>query len=174
MKTNNILLPFWKATRTRTNTSIMWFFAVFFSLLLGYGSLNAQSLTWAKAMSGNANDIGYSIKTDASGNVYTTGYFQGTVDFDPSAGLANLTSVGGQDIFVSKLDVNGNFIWARAMGGISNDYALSIAIDAGGNVYTTGYFEGTADFDPSASVANLTSAGSGDIFISKLDILITT
>ena len=55
------------------------------------------------------------------------------------------------------------------MGGTGNDYGgTSIAIDSNSNVYTTGMFSGTADFDPGAGTFNLTSAGSGDIFVSKL------
>ena len=125
------------------------------------------NFVWAKAMGGSATDLGYSIAIDGSGNVYTTGYFEGTSDFDPGAGVFNLTSAGYYDIFVSKLDASGNFVWANAMGGADSDYGSSIALDGSGNVYTTGYFEGTADFDPGAGVANLTSAGGGDIFVAK-------
>ena len=159
-------------TKTNTNKSLVRAFAVFFFLLLGYGSLNAQNLdfAWAKGIGGSGAESGYSAIIDASGNVYTTGTFSGTTDFDPNAGVANLTSVGvNSDIFVSKLDASGNFVWAKAMGGTSFSTANSIAIDATGNVYTTGYFSGTADFDPSAGVANLTSAGGDDVFVSKLD-----
>ena len=111
------------------------------------------------------------ISVDAAGNVYTTGFFSRTVDFDPGAETANLTSAGAADIFVSKLDNAGNFVWARNMGGTSGDFdvGLGVIVDAAGNVYTTGYFNGTADFDPGAGTANLTSAGGADIFISKLD-----
>ncbi len=124
---------------------------------------------WAKAMGGTSEDIGYSISTDDSGNIYTTGYFQGTADFDPSAGTYNLTSAGSRDIFIQKLDASGNLVWAKAMGGTSYDYGYSISTDASGNVYTTGFFQDLADFDPSAGTYNLTSAGSRDIFIQKLD-----
>jgi len=55
---------------------------------------------------------GYSVAVDSSGNVYTTGYFEGTVDFDPGAGTTNLTSNGNYDVFVSKLDSSGNLVWA--------------------------------------------------------------
>ncbi|MBI2280336.1 MAG: SBBP repeat-containing protein [Bacteroidetes bacterium] len=129
----------------------------------------AGNFMWAKKMGGTSIDIGYSITTDTSGNVYTTGYFQGTADFNPGAGVFNLTSAGGADIFVSKLDAAGNFMWAIKMGGTSEDVGLPITTDAAGNVYTTGYFQGTADFDPGAGVFNLTSAGGNDIFVSKLD-----
>jgi hypothetical protein len=144
---------------------------IFSVILLNYSVLTAQdiALDWAKAMGGTLDDVGLFITTDTFGNIYTTGLFGGTVDFDPSAGTYNLTSAGGYDIFVQKLDASGNFIWAKAMGGISNDHGYSINTDASGNIYTTGNFGETADFDPSESTYNLTSAGSTDIFIQKLD-----
>jgi len=64
-----------------------------------------------------SDENGLAITVDVLGNTYTAGYFQGTVDFDPSIVVSNLTSVGGRDIFVQKLDSNGNFIWAKGMGG---------------------------------------------------------
>jgi hypothetical protein len=124
---------------------------------------------WAKQMGATVFDEGLSIAIDASGNVYTTGYFEGTADFDPGSGTANLTSFGSADIFVQKLDANGNFLWAKQMGGTSSDIGFSIDLDTSGNVYTTGYFQGTADFNPGAEVANFTSGGSANIFIQKLD-----
>ncbi len=124
---------------------------------------------WAKKMGGTNRDFGMSITFDNSGAVYTTGSFIGTVDFDPSLGTSNLTSAGGEDIFVSKLDAVGNFIWAKKMGGASSDRGESISLDANNNVYTVGYYNLTADFDPSAGVYNLTAVDSSDVFISKLD-----
>jgi hypothetical protein len=124
---------------------------------------------WARSIGSTANDVGLSIKVDASGNVYTTGYFNGAVDFDPDSGTANLTSVGSDDVFIQKLDSSGSFLWARSFGASSNDLGHSIKIDALGNVYTTGFFLGTVDFDPGVGTANLTPAGSGDIFVQKLD-----
>ncbi|KKP34691.1 MAG: Calx-beta domain-containing protein [Candidatus Nomurabacteria bacterium GW2011_GWE1_32_28] len=106
--------------------------------------------------------------------IYITGSFNGTADFDPGASVYNLTSAGGTDIFISKLDSSGNFVWAKGIGGISNDYSNSIVIDSSGNIYTTGYFNDTVDFDPGAGVYNLTSAGGTDIFISKLDSIAGT
>jgi len=126
---------------------------------------------WAKQMRGSGEDRGISIALDSSGNVYTTGYFRGTCDFDPNSGIFNLISSGGSDIFVSKLDALGDFVWAKKMGGTIDNDGWSIAVDASGNVYTTGFFLGTCDFDPSSGTYNLTSFGDRDIFISKLDAL---
>ncbi len=124
---------------------------------------------WAKTFGGNNADFGYSITIDASGNVYTTGYFGLTVDFDPGAGTTNLSAIGSLDIFVQKIDSSGNFLWAKAFGGTNADYGYSIMIDVSGNVYTTGYFEGTVDFDPGVGTANLSAVGSSDVFIQKMD-----
>lgn len=127
------------------------------------------NLVWIKQIGGTIDNFGKFITTDTSGNVYTTGYFGGTADFDPGAGTSNLTSAGGSDIFIQKLNSSGDFVWAKQMGGTSDDYGMSICTDASGNVFTTGYFDGTADFDPGVGTSNLTSTASYDIFIQKLD-----
>ncbi|MCD6066043.1 MAG: C-terminal target protein [Bacteroidetes bacterium] len=128
----------------------------------------AGSFVWAKAMGGTGDDTGQSITLDASANVYSTGSFGATVDFDPGAGLANLTSAGNKDIFVSKLDFDGNFVWARRNGSTGNDQAMAIAVDASANVYMGGSFNGTVDFDPGAGTVNLTASGQG-LFVYKLN-----
>ena len=62
-----------------------------------------SKFSWAKGMGGTSFDSGNSIIVDSSGNVYTTGYFNGTVDFDHGPGTFNLTSAGSEDIYISKL-----------------------------------------------------------------------
>jgi Ca2+-binding RTX toxin-like protein len=106
---------------------------------------------------------------DGVGNVHTTGRFAAAVDFDPGGGTANLTSAGSFDVFVSKLDSSGDYVWARHWGGTDADYGLGIAVDGSGNVHTIGEFQGTVDFDPGAGTASLASSGSWDVFVSKLD-----
>ncbi|HIK12454.1 MAG TPA: DUF4347 domain-containing protein [Oscillatoriaceae cyanobacterium M33_DOE_052] len=123
---------------------------------------------WAKSLGSTGDDFGQSIVLDNSGNTYITGSFTGTVDFDPGPGVANLTSAGGDDIFVVKLDANGDYVWAKNLGGGSNESGYGIAADNSSSIYTTGYFSGTGDFDPNTGVTNLTSVGSNDIFIAKL------
>jgi hypothetical protein len=127
------------------------------------------NLVFAKRFGGGISDLGYSIAVDSTGNIYTTGFFQDTVDFDPSAGTTNLTTAGLSDVFISKLDASGNLVFAKRFGAAEADAGRSIALDSTGNIYTAGYFEQTVDFDPSAGTTNLTSAGRSDVFVSKLD-----
>lgn len=130
------------------------------------------NFVWAKQMGSLYGEIGYAIAVDSVGNVFTTGSFSGTCDFDPNAGVSNMTALV-ENIFISKLDTNGNFVWAKSMGGIAYNRGKVITLDASGNVYVGGTFGGTADFDPNAGVANLTSVGSfggnEDMFVLKLD-----
>lgn len=144
-------------------------YGVLISAMFCSNVLQSQNL-WAVRIGGSGDDRCTSVAVDNSGNVYATGWFAGTVDFDPGTGTSNLTSSGSWDIFVTKLNSSGSLVWAKKLGGSNNDVANSIAVDASGNVYTTGYFEGTADFDPGTGTYNLTSpGGNSDIFISKLD-----
>jgi hypothetical protein len=130
---------------------------------------SSGNFCWAKQMGGGFVDIGNSIMVDSVGNIYTIGVFQGTVDFDPDTGISNLTSHGGRDVFVQKLDANGNFLWTKNFGGSSNDDCLSSTLDESNNIYITGFYQGTADFNPGLGNFMLTSVGSDDIYIQKLD-----
>jgi hypothetical protein len=131
---------------------------------------NAGDFVWAKQLGGSSSDFGNSIAVDASGNVYTCGFFMSTADFDPGPGLSNINSAGNYDVFISKLDAAGAFVWAKGIGGPDFDQGYSVAADGAGNVYTTGYFTNTVDFDPGSGTSNLVSAaGSSDIFLSKLN-----
>src|SRR5688500_12819181 len=123
-------------------------FTLSFTALLIAFSLKSQNFVWAKNMGGTGGDQAYSMCVDALGNIYTTGYLSGTADFDPGPGTYNLTSAGNYDIFVSKLDVSGNLVSAMQLGGTGADWGNSIRVNASGDVYTTGRFQLTADFDP--------------------------
>ncbi|MCK5856496.1 MAG: SBBP repeat-containing protein [Bacteroidales bacterium] len=124
---------------------------------------------WAKSFGGPLNDYCYSVITDSDGNVYTTGGFRDTVDFDPNSGVANLVALGSKDMFVSKLDSNGNFVWAKKISGYQSSRGAAMSIDSSGNLIITGWFSGTVDFDPSQSTHNLVSMGMADVFVLKLD-----
>jgi len=125
---------------------------------------------WARTWGGIGPDAGYSVAVDMEGNVYVTGDFSNTADFDPGPGVDNHTSNGLWDVFLSKFDPSGNFIWAKTWGGSSYDVGYGIAVDSSGNVYVTGYFDETVDFDPAAVGEEIrVSYGALDAFLSKFD-----
>jgi len=116
---------------------------------------------WSKRFGDGSNQFPRGVTSDASGNVIVMGYFESTVDF----GGGGLTSAGLNDVFVAKFDPDGNHIWSKRFGDASQQYAQGTDTDDSGNVYVTGQFEGTVDFGG----GGLTSAGSSDIFVVKID-----
>ena len=125
---------------------------------------------WAKTFGGTGivNSVS-DIALDNSGNIYTTGRFEGITDFDPSNSVFNSSSSGQIDVFVHKMDVNGNFLWVKTFGSSGLDYGLSVTVDNIGDVYTAGTFTNSVDFDPSAGIANLTSLSGNNVFVQKLN-----
>lgn len=106
----------------------------------------------------------------AGSSIYLTGNFEGTADFDPGMASNNLTSNGSLDMFIAKYDTTGAYLWAISMGSSNkHDYSYGIDIDASENIYITGGFEETVDFDPGVGTANLVSASvnAQDIFVAK-------
>ena len=132
------------------------------------------SLKWVKAFASNPTSDGTpyinSTVTDSSGNIYITGHFSGSVDFDPSpTGTKMLTSNGDADIFIAKLDRNGILVWAGSIGGPQYDRGFGITVDSQDRVYVTGSFRTTADFDIFSGVFNMTSEYIDTTFIIKMN-----
>ncbi len=120
---------------------------------------------FALAAGGQGADRGAAVASDAAGNVCVTGSFSGTAAFGSGPAAFTLTSAGGTDVFVAKYTAAGALLWARDLGGSGDDAGAGVTVDGAGNVYTTGSFSGTADFDPGAAAVNLTSAGAEDVFV---------
>ena len=128
------------------------------------------NMIWTKPIAGMEIEGPVGINIDASGNVYVLGVFKAMTDFNPDpVATFNLTPYGLEDIFLLKLNASGDFVWAEQFGGTSSDRPTSLAIDQNNNLLIGGYFEGTADFDPSASSLNLTSNGGSDGVIVKVN-----
>lgn len=127
------------------------------------------NLLWAKSIGGTMPDYGNALAVDASGNVFVAGNFQETVDFDPNAAAFNITSLGGNDVFVLKLDTDGNLVWVKRIGGTGEVIARDMALDNNGNVLVCGDYEGTVDFNPGSGTNNSTAAADQDAFVLKLD-----
>ena len=113
----------------------------------------------AQKAGGADSDRGQAVAVDASGHVYVTGYFSETSSFGPT----NLVSSGTEDIFLAKYEPEGALLWARKAGGPDYDEGRGVAVDAAGNVYVGGLFQGTAAFGST----NLNSAGQSDVFLAK-------
>ena len=118
---------------------------------------------WAVQAGGGGIDRGYDIAVDGSGNAFVTGLFQSTATF----GSHQLVHSGDTDIFAAKLDSSGNWLWAVKAGGSNTDGGSGIAVDGAENAYVNGYFRNTAAFGNH----HLTSSGSFDIFVAKLENL---
>jgi len=143
-------------------------------LVLAASSALAQDLLYESvvAMGGSKHDVGQSIAVDASGNSLITGYFSGSVDFDPGAGATVFNAVDTGTAFVAKYDASNNLVWAFPLGGIGSgenaNRGLSIAVASNGDVVVFGLFSGTTDFNPGAGTFNLTArAGTNDLFVAR-------
>lgn len=138
-----------------------------------YQKLDANgSFVWAKKVGGASGDYGYVLHYDpfGAGALYSTGQFYGAGDYDLGPGTLIFTPVGGCDLFLVKLDLDGNLSWAKQIGGPDWDSGSDIQTDAAGNVYLAGFFYGTTDFDPDPDAAYyMTANGADDIFIYKSD-----
>jgi len=126
-------------------------------------------LIWSRAIGGQGTDMGYGITVDAQDQIYTTGSFSGTVDFDPAETTATLSSDGFSDIFIAQFSPQGELVWAQSIGNNQRSSGRDIALDSQGNVYVTGSFSGQVDFDPGIGVQTLSSSGTLDSFVLKLD-----
>lgn len=136
----------------------------------------AQSLCWAQAINGIGALYGTGVSTgttDSAGNIYSVGGFGGTVDFDRSAGVHNLTAVSNGDMFIIKEDPSGNLVWVKQVKGLSNGVygcgGSRIDVDRNRNLFITGYFRDSFDFDPGPAAYKLYSYGGYHAFILKLD-----
>ena len=147
--------------------------SLFVLLLLStsFPFIYAQKMDWVVSVgsSGSGNDVGRSIVADAMGNSYTVGVFEGVVDFDPGPGVQNLTSLGGDDVFILKLDALGNLIWVKSISGLDNQGVASIAMDNSGYLYITGGYKDTTDFDPGIGVYNQTGTNQS-AYVAKYDL----
>jgi hypothetical protein len=125
------------------------------------------TITWGGGLA-----VGTSrIKISTDGYIFVTGNFwSSSADFDPGPGQDIHSTHGYYDVFLSKFDLDGNFGWARTWGGSEDEYGNGIAVDSNGNVYCSGYFHKTVDFDPGPGEAIHEASGAySDAFLSSFD-----
>lgn len=118
---------------------------------------------WAKAAGGPYSDRGRGVACDEAGNMYVTGYFRVSADFD----TIHVVGQGGTsaDIFVAKYDAQGMIVWVAQAGSAGTDEGCALVLDAGGNIYVTGYIGGPAVFGG----ISLSCTGSANAFVGQLN-----
>ena len=133
--------------------------------------LTLSAPKWGDDIGGSDSSAVIGQKIDSQNNIYVTGFFRGTVDFDPSSGVKSLSSTNGSiDTYVAKYDTNGSLIWVVSMGGSGTDKPNGIDIDSHGNIAITGQYKSpTMDADPGAGGFNLVNSGGFDMFLINLD-----
>lgn len=131
---------------------------------------------WVRTILGSQGNLGQSVSVDNQDNVYYGGYFRGTVYYQVGNDVDSLVSdnsisvtTGSYDVFLQKLDSDGNVQWTKSLAGGGSEWLHDIEVDDSGNVYSTGYFQEGADFDPGVDTYSLSSPGLASAFISKLD-----
>ena len=118
-----------------------------------------RNLIWARSFGGTSIDQAFAIEVGNNGEVYTAGRFMNSVDFDPSATGTNIVHGNSYDIFIHKLDSAGNFelVYAYGDNDLYGESARGLYFDANENLYVTGLFVGTKDFDLGADSTILSS-----------------
>ncbi len=126
---------------------------------------------WAKPFIGDLTIFPTDIAFDGGGNLISTGYFDGTYDFNPDVDLEDLYAYSGfYSSYINKLNASGEFVWNKIFKGSGYDDCtlFSIAVNQTGEIYTTGYFTDITDFNPDGPYDALTPVGLTDAFITKL------
>lgn len=130
-------------------------------------------LNWVRTFGGSTGDRIEAITCDPWNNIITTGRFGNSVDFDSGPSVDIRNSNGFDDIFVHKLDSDGNYQWCRTFGSPNNETSWGICSDNNGDIYTTGQFSHSMDFDPSPQVdihsPHITLGNTTDIFLQNLN-----
>lgn len=125
---------------------------------------------WGESFGGvNKTNIASSVVIDYQSNIYVTGFCTGTYDADPGPGLFNIVASNQDDIFMHKLDPDGNFIHAFKIGGGNWDRGEDILITNNGDIVMTGTFDDAVDFNPGPEIYYPNYNHGFDIFISKFN-----
>lgn len=125
------------------------------------------SYAWTYTWGSTDRDTNNDMKLGSDGDIYLAGVFRGTVDFDPSGGTSNYTSVGLDDAYLSKFNSDGTYAWTKTWGSTTNDFSFNLRLNSDDDIYIIGSFQLTVDFDPTGTVNSFTSAGLEDSYVSK-------
>ena len=128
-----------------------------------------REVQWSYVFSsGNSLATSLAVSSDNK-SIFVTGRFRNSMDFDPTYDTDIHTAIGSWDVFIIELGVDGTYLWSKQIGGTDEELGRKIAIDINDNIYISGIFKGTVDFDPGPGVDYRTSNGSNDVFVMKLN-----
>jgi hypothetical protein len=142
------------------------------SFIVKYSS-DGSTVEWAARQSGAPEDKGNSIATSATGNVYVTGYYLGTLlvyNKPSTGGSTSLAWTNAQDAFIAAYSSAGSVLWAARITGTGNQAGNATTVDKDGNIYVTGSYTNTATFyngNDGTAGPTLTVTGGTDGFIAK-------
>lgn len=123
-----------------------------------YNSSGVQQ--WSVCPNSSGNDAAYGVETNGN-DIYFTGYFTNSV----TLGSTTLTSAGGRDVFIAKMNSTGGFVWAISEGGSSDDVGWDLKIDNNSNLLVTGEFTPTAYFGTPSDQVELAAGENKELFV---------
>lgn len=128
---------------------------------------------WAKRIGNTGYQYNYhmysrAIAFDNMGNVFTTGSFIGTFDFDPGPAVYNVNSEASYSCFILKLTPQGDFVWVKTIDGTDYDSGNDMVIGNDNNIYIVGEFSPVVDFDPGPGDSTVTTPHYGASALVKL------
>lgn len=124
---------------------------------------------WVSVIEGNQFKTFVDLNVDVYGDILGIGYFEGSADFDPSAGVDNRFSAGLTDTFILKINPAGNMTWVRTLEGVNSNYGIALTSNSVGDIFNLGYYKFTVDFNPGAPNFPIASNGEHDIYQLTLD-----
>jgi hypothetical protein len=140
--------------------------AGYYDIFLAKYDANGNPI-WAKSAGGTDIEVVACIKIDASQNIVIAGYFRSPTLTMDSITLTN-TNTGSYDVFLAKLDSNGNALWAKQAAGTGYDMATDLAVDGAGNICIAGFFQSSTLTFGATTLTN-SNAGIYEIFLAKYD-----
>ena len=127
------------------------------------GRMSNGAWDWVQRAGTTSSDQCHDIAVDDGGNITITGYYYSSST--GTFGSQSLSGRGSNDIFISRLDTNGNWLWSKSAGSSSSDYGYGVAMDNSGNAYLTGYYYSTGYFGS----ITLSAYSYDEAFLAKLD-----
>ncbi len=156
------------------NKSILLSIGIFLLTIASHSQ--TPSLAWGKAFGGvDGSNYSRTVRhaIDGAGNIYNIGIYRGTVDFNSGTAVSSVTAVGEFDVFVQKLDNDGNFLWVKTFGSVNEERPIDIAVDNSEGVYFTMKFQGSIDVNPNSGTQTITASGidtdTRDLVVVKLN-----